>query len=450
MHLIYENVIKNLVLLWTGNYKGLNQGTGEYELQPTVWDAIGAATAAGGSTIPTAFGARPPDLAKDRTACTADTWSFWLLYLGPILLHNKFQRRVYYTHFINFVKLIHLCLQFDYTKQDIATIRTGFAQWVTEYEKYFILLHRIEFISRICRLYYQYSPDRLSACPLTIHALLHIADGIEAAGPIWAYWAFPMERFCGRLQPCIKSRRFPFASIDGHVVAMAQLAIVKVKYAVDLRLGPPKLEISKGAFSHPSYSTCVLLPPHRNSVEPGLAQKIAICLSTRYDTELRVVKKYFKPENVEQWAKVQRLDGGDRMLASSMQNIQSDDRRDATYVRYVLLVDTNARRPRLAPLYEPVTFYGQLQNIFVVRLPPARELQLKEETTLILAAIRKCEITVRNDLDMHYYRKDGPVEVVDMSTVQCLVGRIKTTDGKHWVVIDRSGNLARPYYDPDT
>jgi hypothetical protein len=100
----------------------------------------------------------------------------------------------------------------------------------------------------------------MSACPLTIHALLHIADGIEAAGPVWAYWAFPMERFCGRLQPCIKSRRFPFASIDGHVVATAQLSIIKVKYACDeaIRLGPPKHDVAPGAFAHPSCATILL------------------------------------------------------------------------------------------------------------------------------------------------------------------------------------------------
>ncbi|KAJ7812827.1 hypothetical protein B0H14DRAFT_2377408, partial [Mycena olivaceomarginata] len=275
----------------------------------------------------------------------------------------------------------------------------------------------------------------LSACPLTIHALLHIADGIEAAGPVWAYWAFPMERFCGRLQPCIKSRRFPFASIDGHVVAMAQLAIIKVKHGLDLRLGPPKLDFAKGAFAHPSCA---------------YPKKIIIHLSTRYEQALSTVKKYFAPENVEQWAKVKRLEGGDQMLASSMMQADLDDRRDATYVRYVLLVDEHARKPRLAPRFVPVTFYGQLQNIFVVKLPPSPELGLEENATLILAAIRKCNITLRNDLDMHYYQKDGPVEVVDISSVQCLVGRIKTTDKKNWAIIDRSGDLARPSWDPDS
>jgi hypothetical protein len=70
--------------------------------------------------------------------------------------------------------------------------------------------------------------------------------------------------------------------------------------------------------------------------------------------------------------------------------------------------------------------------------------------TIILAAISECKITAHNDLDMHYYRDEGALQVVDISTVQCLVGRIKTTNGRDWAIIDRSGSLARPYYDPDT
>ncbi|TFK62275.1 hypothetical protein BDN72DRAFT_751543, partial [Pluteus cervinus] len=89
MHLIFENVVKNLVLLWTGNYKDLDAGKGNYHLSKNVWEAIGAATANSGSTIPSAFGARPPNIADDKQSGTADTWSFWMLYLGPVLLSQK-------------------------------------------------------------------------------------------------------------------------------------------------------------------------------------------------------------------------------------------------------------------------------------------------------------------------------------------------------------------------
>ncbi|KAJ7801429.1 hypothetical protein B0H14DRAFT_3783311 [Mycena olivaceomarginata] len=136
------------------------------------------------------------------------------------------------------------------------------------------------------------------------------------------------------------------------------------------------------------------------------------------------------------------------MLASSMLT-SLEDRRDATFVRYALLVDANARNSRLQPRYVLTTSYGQLQHIFVVTLRAAVELGLEEPETIILAAVTECEITAHNDLDMHYYRREHPVQIVEMTSIQCLVGRIKTTNGHDWVIIDRSGSLARPHYDPD-
>jgi hypothetical protein len=66
MHLIFENIMKHLVLLWTGGFKGLDEGNECYELPKKVWEAIGADTAASGSTIPYAFGAHPPNVAELR------------------------------------------------------------------------------------------------------------------------------------------------------------------------------------------------------------------------------------------------------------------------------------------------------------------------------------------------------------------------------------------------
>ena len=135
MHLIYENLIKNLVLLWTGQFKGLDEGSGEYELNPGVWEAIGAATAASGKTVPGVFGARPRNVADDKTTCTADMWSFWLLYIGPVLLAKRFRRRAYYDHFVNLVILINICLQFEITREEISFLRHGFKEWVEKYEE---------------------------------------------------------------------------------------------------------------------------------------------------------------------------------------------------------------------------------------------------------------------------------------------------------------------------
>ncbi|TRM55459.1 hypothetical protein BD626DRAFT_358155, partial [Schizophyllum amplum] len=60
--------------------------------------------------------------------------------------------------------------------------------------------------------------------------LLHIADSIEAMGPVWAYWAFPMERYCGRLQTGLRNRRFPWSSLNEYVIAAARLDQVKLRF----------------------------------------------------------------------------------------------------------------------------------------------------------------------------------------------------------------------------
>jgi hypothetical protein len=86
MHLIWENTIKNLILHWTGEFKGLGQGNESYELSKAIWEGIGKLTASSGATIPSSYGSRVPNIKTDYSLCTADMWSFWTLYIGPVLL----------------------------------------------------------------------------------------------------------------------------------------------------------------------------------------------------------------------------------------------------------------------------------------------------------------------------------------------------------------------------
>jgi hypothetical protein len=73
---------------------------------------------------------------KERYYFIADTWSTWTMSLGPILLRQRFKKAVYYTHFVSLVSLLHLCLQFEVSTEDIDKIETGMAAWVQEFEKY--------------------------------------------------------------------------------------------------------------------------------------------------------------------------------------------------------------------------------------------------------------------------------------------------------------------------
>ena len=101
----------------------------------------------------------------------------------------------------------------------------------------------------------------MSTCPVTIHALLHIADSIKTCGPVWCYWAFPMERYCNRLKPAIKSRRFPYAAIDRYVLEDAQLTQIKAIYNLvdELSLKPKKSDLAQGAYQSPYCESSLIL-----------------------------------------------------------------------------------------------------------------------------------------------------------------------------------------------
>ena len=63
-------------------------------------------------------------------------------------------------------------------------------------------------------------------------------------GPVWAFWAFPMERYCGDIGRNIinKSKWFPYATINKYITSKAQLTQVTLLYGLhdQLSLQPPQ------------------------------------------------------------------------------------------------------------------------------------------------------------------------------------------------------------------
>jgi hypothetical protein len=138
MHLIPENVIKNLVALWTSDFKGMGTAEEGYRLQPTVIEAIGAACTTAGDTTPAAFGARVPNIATQLHYFTAESYTLWTTLLGPVVLRNRFGNPKYYKHFIELVRIFNDCLALSINREYVDTdLRARIVRWVQDYEKYF-------------------------------------------------------------------------------------------------------------------------------------------------------------------------------------------------------------------------------------------------------------------------------------------------------------------------
>jgi len=134
MHLVFENLLPNLVLFWSGNFKNLDQDQ-PFVIDRRVWDAIGMSTAASKSTIPSCYGAAVPNVATDQSSFSAEAWSQWALFIGPVVLNHRFKHDKYYHHFCDLVRLINLCLQYQLSDNELSEIRTGFIEWVKKYER---------------------------------------------------------------------------------------------------------------------------------------------------------------------------------------------------------------------------------------------------------------------------------------------------------------------------
>ena len=136
MHLVWENLIPNLIEFWTGKFKDLGDHEGKgYFIKPHIWNKIGSATAACRATIPTAFGAPVPNIATKRSQMSAEMYANWTLYIAPIVLHGRFKSARYYQHFMWLVELLKFCLAFEISEAKLNQIDEGFQSWVEEYEK---------------------------------------------------------------------------------------------------------------------------------------------------------------------------------------------------------------------------------------------------------------------------------------------------------------------------
>jgi hypothetical protein len=111
---------------------------------------------------------------------------------------------------------------------------------------------------------------------------------------------------------------------------------------------------------------------------------------------------------------------------------------EQSLLQYTQLVDRHAHRTRKTPDFEEQNFFGQLGRILVLELPSARKLRLAKPTTVIVAVIREVKAKLKDGI--YYYKEFGLDVVVDLETIQCVVGRIQ--DRGEWALIDRSDSNA--------
>lgn len=194
MHLFAANNIKNLVMLWSGSFKGLDQGTGNYHISEEKWKEVGLITERSFDFIPQAFSRRLPDIVNKSSDLTCEGWMFWFTRVAPHVLKGRLVEP-YYSHAIDLIAIIKTCMSYTVTRAEIeGPFMEACFKWVRDYERCVKNAPLNLILTVSCRLYYQYAKNRLPICVSTIHAIIHLPQDILNAGPLWMSWAFPIER----------------------------------------------------------------------------------------------------------------------------------------------------------------------------------------------------------------------------------------------------------------
>lgn len=136
MHLVWENIARTLTdLISDKDFKNLPKGNWKHVLNKKDWKAVGKVCKESGDTMPAAFGCCVPNIAEEQSHFIAESWSNWILYLGPVLLCKRLKRENY-IHFVKLSNLLTKCLQFRLSPAHINKIEISLASWVQEYKRY--------------------------------------------------------------------------------------------------------------------------------------------------------------------------------------------------------------------------------------------------------------------------------------------------------------------------
>ncbi|KAJ9110803.1 hypothetical protein QFC22_006659, partial [Naganishia vaughanmartiniae] len=139
MHVLYENIMPQLLALWQGTYKtGQTLGSSKAKHQDAfvipkgVWATIAKEISKSNHTTPAQTAPRVGNITK-KSFWTAETYSYFLMFLGPVVLKGRLPAP-YYAHFILFSEIAKRMTSQEISYQELPVLHSKIVVWVKAFE----------------------------------------------------------------------------------------------------------------------------------------------------------------------------------------------------------------------------------------------------------------------------------------------------------------------------
>ncbi|UZO03187.1 uncharacterized protein OCT59_023596 [Rhizophagus irregularis] len=399
MHLFFETMAAQMYAHWTGNFFNNIPMSNDYELSKSQWEIIGAQMEKIKKNMPNEIGRPPRDILKYHNGNKAVEWRNWIILFSLLLLRKYLDKR-HLQEWSNIVKAVKLCLEPVISEDQVDDVQQLLKKFLDYYEKE----------------YYQHNSQRLAACQISFHYLLHVANCIKYCGPSWTHWQFPMKRICGILQLLIKSRLNPYSNLSNMLTLLQQFYLL------------PFFSISKSIFKEK-------LPKQWNS-------KQVFCDIEEYEEEFywpsiqyslsgqeyKHLIKFYEGSNSNinnygmQYGRLRTLDG--HYISSHWIKKKNKITRNNYCVQIRRTIDKVSHRPNALPQLMIVDIYGIVDYFFVHKF---------NDKIYMRAYVQLTSKIIDDEYECKYFTQFKSKEFIDVKCVDHCIGFAKI-DKKYFII----------------
>lgn len=141
IHVLFENIVPQLLNSWRGKYKNDKDDKGKdvqdernFVFSDAVWEEIKAEVLASNTMVPSQWAPYVNPIDR-KSFWTAETYSYFVMHLGPIILQGRLPE-AHYQHFLKLSEMTKVLVKSDIAFARLEVMERELVRWVKDFERY--------------------------------------------------------------------------------------------------------------------------------------------------------------------------------------------------------------------------------------------------------------------------------------------------------------------------